>query len=138
MKNYISIFLFALLWSLSTGCANNSAAKIGFNEELSSQRTALARLEGNQPYAERAQTELSEINTLLRRIELGLSQEKPGEHVDLMLETAQARISSIQALYAQWEEEERLERARATYEDTAREIERVREENQQVFEGGDQ
>lgn len=138
MKKYTRVFIFTLLVALGSGCASDSESRAGFNERLSEQRSALTRLETKTEHAERAQSELSEIDTLLRRVEAGLAQEDPGERVDLTLTTAEARISRIQALYAEWAEEERLENARGTYEATAKEIERIRKENEEVFEGGDQ
>lgn len=137
MKTYTGVLLLMLLLALG-GCANNSEARAGYNETLSQQRSALVRLSSEPDYANRAQMEISEIDSLLRQVEFGLAQDSPGERVDLILQTTQARISSVQALYAQWIEEERLERARVTYEDTTREIKRIRKENTAVFEGGDQ
>lgn len=137
MNNYKRVLPFTLLVALWSGCANDSEARAGFNERLSEQRNAVGRLESKTEHAARAQSELSEINTLLRRVEGGLAQEDPGEHVDLTLIAAEARISRVQVLFALWAEEERLESARATYEATAKEIERARKENEGVFEGGD-
>lgn len=128
IKRIASVFLIAFGFS----CASDSATRTGYNEQLSRQRTALVQLESRDDYAARAQMEISEVDTLLRRIEIELSKDST-ERVDVMLASAESRLSSLQALYAQWEQEWRLERTRLIYEETALELKQTRKDNLEVF-----
>lgn len=120
---------------LSSACSGaQGAAGASSMERISTQRSALAAISSQEDYAKRAQTEISEIDTILRRVEQRSgSKDSNVEELTLMLDATQAQLAHLQTLYARWDEEARLENLRLRYERRMERIESLREANDSMF-----